>query len=67
MQAMTKSDTAKLKKKLVRNTNNSTEKWAMVKDRQIVFKYMKIATALLNNKTMIKYHSTNVITKDEKA
>lgn len=39
----------------------------MVKERQIVFKYMKIATPLLNNKTMIKYHSTYVITKEEKA
>lgn len=39
----------------------------MVKDRQIVFQYMKIATPLLNNKTIIKYHSTYVITKNEKA
>ena len=59
--------TAKKKKKIGEKYKQLYKKWAMVKDRQIVFQYMKIATPLLNNKTIIKYHSIYVITKNEKA
>ena len=66
MHAMTKSWHSQ-KKKIGEKYKQLYKKWAMVKDRQIVFQYMKIATPLLNNKTIIKYHSTYVITKNEKA